>query len=147
MFTLICVWINGCVNHREAGDLRRYGAHYDVTVMDHYVIKVLCMGVNILFIIKTTITGMNVLTIALMNDGIITHPCPNSYGWYNSLSTGQPLLLLFNYYWGIKIQLLPVFCMKCNYSSMSWLDSGLTKPPLKSGHGSVKTDQSFPVDN
>ena len=80
MFTLICVWINGCVNSREAGDLRRYGAHYDVTVMDHYVIKVLCMGVNILLIIKTTINGMNLLTIALLNDDIINHPCPNTYG-------------------------------------------------------------------
>ena len=33
MFSLICVWINGCVNSWEAGDLRRYRAHYDVTVM------------------------------------------------------------------------------------------------------------------
>ena len=33
MFTLICVWINGCVNNREAGDLRRYCVHYGVTVM------------------------------------------------------------------------------------------------------------------
>ena len=33
VFSLICVWINGWVNNREAGDLRRYGAHYDVTVM------------------------------------------------------------------------------------------------------------------
>ena len=33
MFTLICVWINGCVNNREAGDLGHYCAHYDVTVM------------------------------------------------------------------------------------------------------------------
>ena len=33
MFTLICVWINGCVNNREAGDLRRYCSHYGVTVM------------------------------------------------------------------------------------------------------------------
>ena len=32
-FSLICVWINGWVNNREAGDLRRYRAHYDVTVM------------------------------------------------------------------------------------------------------------------
>ena len=29
----ICVWINGWVNNREAGDLRRYRAHYEVTVM------------------------------------------------------------------------------------------------------------------
>ena len=30
---VIAVWINGWVNNREAGDLRRYCAHYDVTVM------------------------------------------------------------------------------------------------------------------
>ena len=33
MFSLICVWINGWVNNSEAGDLRRYRAHYDLTVM------------------------------------------------------------------------------------------------------------------
>ena len=33
MFSLICVWINGRVNNREAGDLRRYRTHFDVTVM------------------------------------------------------------------------------------------------------------------
>ena len=33
MFSLICVWINGWLNNREAGDQRRYRAHYDVIVM------------------------------------------------------------------------------------------------------------------
>ena len=33
MFALICVWINGWVNTREAGDLGRHRAHYDVTVV------------------------------------------------------------------------------------------------------------------
>ena len=33
MFTLICARINGWVNTREAGDLRRYRAHCDVIVM------------------------------------------------------------------------------------------------------------------
>ena len=33
MFSLICVWINGWVNSREAGDLRRYHAHYNVIVI------------------------------------------------------------------------------------------------------------------
>ena len=33
MFSVICVWINGWVNNREAGDMRRYRAHYDVNVM------------------------------------------------------------------------------------------------------------------
>ena len=33
MFSLICTWINGWVNNREAGDLRRRSAYYDVIVM------------------------------------------------------------------------------------------------------------------
>ena len=32
MFSLICTWINGWVNNREAGDLR-HRAHYDITIM------------------------------------------------------------------------------------------------------------------
>ena len=35
MFSLICVWINGWVNNREAGDLRRHRAHCVVIVMNH----------------------------------------------------------------------------------------------------------------
>ena len=37
MFSLICVWINGWVYNREAGDLRPYRAHYDVIVMKYYL--------------------------------------------------------------------------------------------------------------
>ena len=33
IFSLICAWISGWVNNRMAGDLRRYRAHYDITVM------------------------------------------------------------------------------------------------------------------
>ena len=33
MFSLICAWINGWVNNREAGDLRRHRTQYDATVM------------------------------------------------------------------------------------------------------------------
>ena len=33
MFSLICAWIDGWVNNREAGDLRLHWTHYDVTVM------------------------------------------------------------------------------------------------------------------
>ena len=33
MFSLIRVWINGWVNNGEAGDLRCYHAHFDVTIM------------------------------------------------------------------------------------------------------------------
>ena len=33
LFSLICIWINGWVNNREAGDLRRYRVHYDAIVI------------------------------------------------------------------------------------------------------------------
>ena len=33
MLSLVCVWTNGWVNNRDARDLRRHRAHYDVTVM------------------------------------------------------------------------------------------------------------------
>ena len=36
----ICVWINNWVNNREAGDLRRYRAYYDVTVMLPVFLKI-----------------------------------------------------------------------------------------------------------
>ena len=39
MFSLICVLINGWVNNREDGNLRRYRAHYDVTLM-HFIRRI-----------------------------------------------------------------------------------------------------------
>ena len=35
MFSIICTRIDGWVNYREAGDLRRHHAHYDVIVTRH----------------------------------------------------------------------------------------------------------------
>ena len=39
MFSLIYVWINGWVNNREDGDLRRHRGHYDVNVMQERSLK------------------------------------------------------------------------------------------------------------
>ena len=36
MFSLICAWTDGWVNNRDASDLRRHRAQYDVTVMIFY---------------------------------------------------------------------------------------------------------------
>ena len=38
MFSLICAWINGWANNRDAGDLRRHRAHYGVTVIDVFLL-------------------------------------------------------------------------------------------------------------
>ena len=39
LFSLICAWINGGVNNRKAGDLRRHRAHYDVILMPHVTLN------------------------------------------------------------------------------------------------------------
>ena len=43
-FDVFCAWINGRVNNREAGDLRRYDVpfetHYDITVMTNELDRV-----------------------------------------------------------------------------------------------------------
>ena len=46
MFSLICVWINGWVNTREAGDLRGYRGHYDVIIMYFYQGRLLLTRIN-----------------------------------------------------------------------------------------------------
>ena len=54
MFSLIYAWINTRVNHREAGGLRRYRDHYDVTVMTEwprFIVKsvwILCWNLSFL---------------------------------------------------------------------------------------------------
>ena len=37
MLSSIYAWTNGWVNNREAGDLRRHRAHYDVIAMKHHM--------------------------------------------------------------------------------------------------------------
>ena len=45
MFSFICAWINGRVNNREAGDLRRHQAHCDVIVMIAFLVQSGCVGI------------------------------------------------------------------------------------------------------
>ena len=52
MFSLICAWMNGWVNNREAGDLRRHCAHYDVIAM---LIMLTHCGLNKMIATKRTI--------------------------------------------------------------------------------------------
>ena len=54
MFYLICAWINGCANNREAGDLWRHRDHYDVTV-----------SIDVLLILSNNIFAIAALRVAL----------------------------------------------------------------------------------
>ena len=46
MFSLICAWINGLVNSREASDFRRHRAHHDVILMCALTSKAVKTWVN-----------------------------------------------------------------------------------------------------
>ena len=37
MFSFSCAWINGWANNKDASDLKRHRADYDVTVMEYFV--------------------------------------------------------------------------------------------------------------
>ena len=39
LWCFLCCWANGWVNSSKAGDLRRHGAHYDVTVMTWHLVR------------------------------------------------------------------------------------------------------------
>ena len=43
MFSLIFAWINSWVNNRDAGDLRRHHAHYDVNVITMMEGEIICV--------------------------------------------------------------------------------------------------------
>ena len=65
MFSLICTWINSWVNNRNAGDLRRNRAHYDVPVM--YVIHYtgIISDVNSMFYFRVTTEALACIEVAL----------------------------------------------------------------------------------
>ena len=69
MFSLICAWINDWVNNREAGDLRRSCAHYDVTVM--IAIVFMTIVVTSLYVIVFVIIGAIATILIKLLDIII----------------------------------------------------------------------------
>ena len=71
MFSLICAWINGWVNNREAGDLRCYITHYDVTVMINFTYVHHLLNHHFLYNLDEHSTG----TIISMVYWKISSPC------------------------------------------------------------------------
>ena len=70
MFSLICTWTNGWSNNRDAGDLRRIRAHYEVTVMKesnewmiHSLDSFRC-GCNMKSIISNLLSRLNTWSIS-----------------------------------------------------------------------------------
>ena len=71
MFSLICVWINGWVNNREAGDLTRHRTHFDVIAVhysDLYSIQIKCIYVilNTSYLVVYSISWFQMVDIYSM---------------------------------------------------------------------------------
>ena len=78
ILTLICVWINGCANNREAGDLRRYCAHYGVTVMRISCIRSQYISCHVIDMIVAKYSGFNTRKV-------------NSIPWHGDVYTTSPM--------------------------------------------------------
>ena len=85
MFSFFCAWINGWVNNRETGDLRRHCAYYDVTVMYFpWTIEEIPKVLGKSLFISVPFTNRSTLIPARINNHMaskvcdeITHPFPN----------------------------------------------------------------------
>ena len=86
MSSMIRAWINGWVNNREAGDLRRHRAHYDVIVMGKISLEML--KISILDVCLKIINHRNYnrtprgqwINLFLVQTG----PPVVTYGWYQT---------------------------------------------------------------
>ena len=106
MFSLICAWNNGWVNNREAGDLRRHHAHYDVTVMLTVHPEKYAYGWRFLLIFGTSrvcpycsglhLDGYNNLTSVGIDVITITKPSMPNYEYFARSR-------LFMYYTALKL--------------------------------------------
>ena len=69
MFSLICVWINIWTNNREAGDLRRHCAPYDVIVMKIPHLRcIIAWSAAIFLVISSAILNDNIRPMGIIPD-------------------------------------------------------------------------------
>ena len=116
MFSLICAWINGWVNNRDAGDLRLHRANYDVTIMikcDTYwvayheiphVVRSFLIGIT--YVLFNLIFFLNLIRGTFLNRWRLQHHCIYWSSWQYAgfrqwRGTKQALNHYLNQWWPI----------------------------------------------
>ena len=93
MFSLICAWINGWVNNREAGYLRSHRAHYVMRFLTLVPLNVFEETCNVIFIFHLWKSSV----MEVMNSFII------QYQHHDNC-------------WGFSIGIMPFVCFKCVFA-------------------------------
>ena len=91
MFSLICVWINGWVNNREAGDLRCHCAHYDI------IVKFVLL---LFWLVHSPHSNMDVFMSCCLCDAFAISKC----GLFGRVKTISAEYDYTKYFWGNKNQ-------------------------------------------
>ena len=95
MYFFMCAWINVWVNNREAGDLRRHPAHYDVIVMKYMALffhlhTTYAFNVFLILDVYNIPCVMSYTCDSIQYDACINHLCAyfqsNRCIWYSQKS-------------------------------------------------------------
>ena len=101
MFSLICAWINGWINNREAGDLRCHRDHYDVIVMNWPICSSVSLVLYITFIRNCNRKYQSEITLHKIEASFWPYWC-----WYH---------------WNSRIDIKAKFDTACQLSSSNHL--------------------------
>ena len=137
VFSLICTWINGCVNNHEVGDLRRHCAHYDVIVMLSTDVPQASFLGSLLFL-----KNMNDITNCIVYSNFILYA--KTLRWrhnhHDSVSNHQPHGCLLN-------RLFRRRSKKTSKLRVTGLCVGNSPGPVNSPHKGPVTRKMVPFDD
>ena len=152
MFSLICAWINGLANNRDAGDLRRHRAHYDVNVIHFmfFIVGITLFSVAVDVILSRFVRWKEMIdTCSQQTPFIMIPPNANVSLFYHAIiacKTGNNLVMIYTmWHRNCKIKSVPLYRVDKRFiklresSGLGWVISfhgvqrdaiGLTQVPL-----------------
>ena len=147
--SLICTWKNGWVNNRQASDLRRHCAHYDVTIMfiGEWWVAVVPLAMWSIYWCN------NVYIYILMTVPNLSRDCNNvRFQWvgiYQWLCLGvDQLEVIINYSGKVSVGLISGRLMRPCFTFIRWqLRTQLAIDSIRGNHVSVSNQMPVPVND
>ena len=147
MFSWICAWINGWVNNREAGDLIRHRAHYDIIVMPNIHTALLCfvlLGWSMV-LQNSSVVFVHIMEVCCIRTGALVWLFQRHYNdvimstiSFRSIHQPHDCLLKRLFGWRSK---------KTSKLPVTGLCAGIHRWPVNSPHKGPVTRKMFPFDD